>query len=97
MIISEPNTAAGCVLAALCAHNLLPLLQHICEHRGVVIDDVCGRVRSRSVTRARQELWWSIRHHPQRCYSFLEIARLFQRDHTTVSHGVAAHASRQTP
>jgi chromosomal replication initiation ATPase DnaA len=94
--MSHPNTADG-VLAALRAHNLLPLLEHICERRGVVIDDVCGRARSRSVARARQELWWSIRHHPQRSYSLLEIARLFRRDHTTVSHGVLAHARRQTP
>lgn len=94
--MSEPNTTAD-VLAALHAHNLLPLLQHICERRGVVVDDVCGRARSRSVAHARQELWWSIRHDPQRSYSLLEIARLFRRDHTTVSHGVTAHARRQTP
>jgi chromosomal replication initiation ATPase DnaA len=94
--MSHLNTAPS-VLAALRAHNLLPLLEHICEQRGVVIGDVCGRARTRSVARARQELWWSIRHHPQRSYSLLEIARLFRRDHTTVSHGVAAHARRQTP
>jgi chromosomal replication initiation ATPase DnaA len=43
---------------------------------------------------ARQELWWLIRRHPERSYSFLEIARFFGRDHTTVLHGVAAHERR---
>lgn len=94
--MSEPDASAG-VIAALRAHNLLPLLEHLCERRGVVPDDVCGRTRAQSVTQARQELWWSIRHHPQRFYSLLEIARLFRRDHTTIAHGVAAHARRQTP
>lgn len=88
--MSEHDTPDS-VIAALRSRNLLPLLHDICARRGVVVGDVCGRARSKSVTRARQELWWSIRHHPHRSYSLLEIARLFQRDHTTVSHGVAAH------
>lgn len=85
------------VLAALDAHALTPLLDDLCRHRGVLPADVCGRRRTLSVTRARHELWWLIRNHPQRAYSYLEIARLFGRDHTTVIHGVAAHLRRSSP
>jgi len=35
-----------------------------------------------------------MRHHPERYYSLLEIARLFGRDHGTVLAGVRAHDRR---
>lgn len=88
------STPAVGTYAALRAHNLLPLLDDICEQRGVLANEVCGRSRTLGVCRARQELWWRIRNHPERHYSYLEIARLFQRDHTTVRHGVEAHSRR---
>ena len=85
---------AGGVLDLLEARDLTQLLAEICHRRGVVAQEVCGRGRSLGVCRARQELWWQIRHHPEREYSYSEIARLFGRDHTTIQHGVAAHARR---
>jgi hypothetical protein len=33
-----------------------------------------------------------IRHHPERCLSLFEIARLFGRDHTTIKAGIDVHA-----
>jgi chromosomal replication initiation ATPase DnaA len=52
---------------------------------------LCGRRRTHAVATARHELWWLIRHHPDRCYSYSEIARLVSRDHATVLQGVVAH------
>ncbi len=82
------------VLEGLRARGLLELVVKIGTRRGVSLHDLCGRTRTRSVSWARQEVWWHLRHHPERYYSLLEIAHLFGRDHTTVSAGVAAHQHR---
>jgi chromosomal replication initiation ATPase DnaA len=85
---------ATAVFSALRAHNLLALLDEICHHRGVLVHEVCGESRKQSVSWARQELWFQIRNHPDRHYSYAEIARLFHRDHTTVRHGIQTHIRR---
>jgi len=82
------------VLAALERRNLGTLIQEICTRRGVLLEELCGRSRLSSVSRARHELWWRIHNHPEREYSVCEIARLFRRDPTTVGYGISAHAQR---
>jgi chromosomal replication initiation ATPase DnaA len=74
--------------------DLLELVAEVCKHRGVTLDEVCGRTRSRAVSYARQEVWWRLRHHPDRYYSYPEIARLFARDHATIIAGISAHERR---
>jgi chromosomal replication initiation ATPase DnaA len=74
--------------------DLLPLVDEVCKRRGVTLNEVCGRARSQAISRARQEVWWRIRHHPEREYSYPEIARLFARDHTTIMAGISAHERR---
>jgi chromosomal replication initiation ATPase DnaA len=74
--------------------DLVDLVDEVCKRRGVTLDEVCGRTRSRAVSYARQEVWWRIRHHPERAYSYPEIARLFARDHTTIIAGISAHERR---
>ncbi len=82
------------IVAALSVRGLLHLADRVCVLRGVTRDELCGRARTRAVAAARQELWWLIRNHPERSYSFPEIARIVGRDHTTVLHGIAAHQRR---
>ena len=77
------------------AHNLVPLLDEICQRRGVLVHEICGPARTLSVTRARHELWWTIRHHPERSYSFPELARLFRCDPSTILSGVRSHERRR--
>jgi chromosomal replication initiation ATPase DnaA len=74
--------------------DLLPLVDEVCKRRGVTLNEVCGRARSQAISRARQEVWWRIRHHPEREYSYPEIAQLFARDHTTIMAGISAHERR---
>lgn len=91
---APPNS----VLQQLTLRGLLPLAYAVCERRGVVCTEICGRGRTRAVAAARYELWWLIRHHPDRQYSFCEIARMVGYDHATVIHGVATHQrTLQTP
>jgi chromosomal replication initiation ATPase DnaA len=94
------NDDAQTVIAifhAVRAHNLTALLHEVCQQRGVQLYEICGRARTLGVTLARHELWWRIRHHPERHYSYVEIARLFQRAHTTILQGVRAHQNRNQP
>jgi chromosomal replication initiation ATPase DnaA len=90
-MIAKPLPA---VIEDLSVRDLLCLVEEVCRRRGVPRDQVCGRTRTQSVSRARQEVWWLLRHHPERHYSLLEIARLFGRDHATVVAGLAAHHRR---
>ena len=83
------------IVAALFIRGLLDLADVVCAARGVTRDEICGHTRTRAVAAARQELWWLIRNHPERRYSFSEIAHIVGRDHTTVAHGIAAHRRRQ--
>lgn len=90
-------TVAIAVFSALKARKLADLLSEICDRRGVLMVDVCGRSRAASAARARQELWWRIRSHPERHYSLSEIARFFGRNHATIRQGIAAHLRRSSP
>jgi chromosomal replication initiation ATPase DnaA len=85
---------ASDVAEQLRARDLLPLALEVCKRRGVTLTEVCGRARSQAISRARHEVWWRIRHHPERAYSYPEIARLFARDHTTIIAGISAHERR---
>jgi chromosomal replication initiation ATPase DnaA len=85
---------ADAVIRVLAARGLVLLLDSVCRSRGVTREELCGRCRVQSATRARQELWWRIRYLPDRDYSYSEIARMLGRDHTTVLHGALAHERR---
>jgi hypothetical protein len=88
---AKATSSVDASLAALRAHDLLLLVESVCARRGVTVPQVCGRVRSQNVCRARQEAWWRIRHHPTRNYSYHEIATLFGRDHSTVKCGIDSY------
>jgi chromosomal replication initiation ATPase DnaA len=85
------------VLAQLSLRGLRELVDDVCVRRGVTPQELCGFQRTQAVAAARHELWWLIRHHPQRCYSCSEIARIVQRDPASILHGVAAHERRSRP
>jgi chromosomal replication initiation ATPase DnaA len=86
--------SASDVADQLRARDLLPLVDEVCKRKGITLDEVCGRARSQAISHARQEVWWRIRNHPEREYSYPEIARLFARDHTTIMAGIGAHERR---
>lgn len=53
---------------------------------GVAVDDVTGVCREQRVARARQAAMFVCR--DRLCLTLTEVGRLFNRDHTTVAHGV---------
>jgi chromosomal replication initiation ATPase DnaA len=83
------------VIENLRTRGLLEVVDAVCALRGVTRTEVCGRRRTRAIALARHELWWCLREHLERFYSFPEIARLFECDHSTVLYGVAAHERRR--
>ena len=82
------------IIHALGMRNLRHLLDRVCRRRVVTPEQLCSRGRTQAVVRARQELWWQLRHDPEHHYSLSEIARLFGRDHSTVLYGIHAHRRR---
>jgi len=86
--------SASAVIEALDARALLDLVAGVCRAHGVTLDELCGRARTRAASCARHEAWWQLRHHPRLHYSLADIGRLFQRDHTTIRHGIEAHQVR---
>jgi chromosomal replication initiation ATPase DnaA len=89
-----PRRPVRAVVDDLRRRDLLDLVEKVAAYRGVLVDQLCGTARTLSVSRARQEAWWHIRHHPERSYSLFEIASLFGRHHTTILAGIEAHARR---
>lgn len=87
-------TAAARVASLLDERDLLELVAAVGRARGVTVQQICGRQRTQAVARARHEVWWQLRHHPERHYSLVEIGRLFGRGHTTVRHGIDLHTRR---
>lgn len=51
-------------------------------------------MRTKTIAAARHELWWRLRTDPELELSYDEIGRLFDRNHTSVLHGVRAHQRR---
>ena len=90
-------TSTNVVVAALRVRDLLALVDDVCRRRGVTLRELCGRTRTQGVSMARHEVWWRIRNHPERHYSYPEIAQLFARDHTTIKAGIDAHERRCAP
>jgi chromosomal replication initiation ATPase DnaA len=89
-----PRRSVDAVLDDLRRRDLLALVEEVAARRGVLVEHLCGSSRTPSASRARQEAWWCMRHHPERYYSLIDIARLFGRHHTTVMAGLEAHARR---
>lgn len=79
------------VIDELQRRGLWPLVENVCQRRGVTPDEICGRVRTRGVARARHELWSMIRALPERHYSFTEIGRMFHCNPATIHQGIAGH------
>lgn len=75
-----------------------PCTMHVmkrCAEVGFSFEDVTGPSRQRDLTHFRQMLMWELKTIVKPSISWPEMGRLFGgRDHTTVLHGVRAHAAR---
>ena len=90
----RPDPSAK-VIAALAERGLLGLLDDVCRLHCVTRAEVCSRNRSKSVSHARKDLWSRMRRHRFLAFSYVELGRLFVRNHTTVMLGVRSFEARQ--
>ena len=82
------------IIAHLSVLDLLEVAEDICRTHGVRLSDVMQKDRHKSIVAARFAIWYAMRKHPDRCYSFPDIGRIWGADHTTIMHGVAMHEQR---
>lgn len=74
--------------------DLLEMVEDVCRKHGVTLPQVLRRDKHLSVVRARQAIWYAMRNHPERSYSFPDIGRIWGYDHTTVMSGCKIHRKR---
>lgn len=72
------------------------VLRRVSNDTGVTVAEMQSHSRAKRISRARQKAMYEIR---EECkWSYPRIAKLLGgRDHTTVIHGVKAHAARLEP
>lgn len=74
----------------LAQRGLTPLLEEVCRRHHVTQKEISSRTRTRMISLARQELWWMLRHHPDVRFSYVELGKIFSRNHSTILQGVRA-------
>ena len=72
--------------------KLVELVERIASASEVLVDEILGRSRDRRACEVRQEVW---RRMSVAGYTLLEIGRLWERDHTTILHGVRLARGRR--
>lgn len=85
---------AARVLRNLEAVHLDTLASNIAWARNVTISQILGGDRLRGPSNARAELCYALRYHSEREWSYPEIGRLLELDHSTIMSAVAKHAER---
>lgn len=68
------------------------ILMEVCEKHGLRPVIVTGRGQTSVVVKARHEVFWRCANETSATYG--EIARIFDRDHTSVLNGIRRHADR---
>ena len=68
------------------------LAKKVCAEHGVDFDEVCSDRRFLNLVLIRQEIFYRIR--VELGMSYPEIGKRFNRDHSTIIHGVRRHAKR---
>lgn len=71
---------------------LVSLARQIAADHGLTLEDLQSRKQSIRVAQARQAFMAAA--YETCCYSYPEIGRVVNRDHTTVWHGINAHRER---
>lgn len=64
-----------------------------CERYRITFDDLRGRSRKQPLARIRQDCMAEVYHNTK--LSTTNVGRLFDRDHTTIIHGIRASEARQ--
>ena len=69
------------------------IIEQVSNETMIPVRDLLGKKRDHPTAHARQLCFYRIRHECN--YSLPAIGRLFDRDHTTVMHGICQEEKRQ--
>ena len=68
------------------------IINEIAEMRGVTLEDLKSISRKRNIAHTRQEIFYELKHHTD--LSTSEMGGIFDRDHSTIVHGIKMHKKR---
>jgi hypothetical protein len=68
------------------------VVKEMAEKHNMSVETLMSATRIMSIVRARQEAMYHIK--METGCSFLELARFFRKDHTTIMHGIERHLER---
>ena len=74
--------------------RMFRMIDEVASEHGLVADEVMFGKRKREYVRARAHVWDRMR---REGITYVQIARLFGMDHTTVIHGVRRHNGQPRP
>jgi hypothetical protein len=73
------------------------IIRAVCDKYDVTLDELRSAARNKNITFARHECFYRFRHEIKqkgRPLSLPEIGKAFNKDHTTIMHGINRHAER---
>ena len=73
------------------------IIRTVCDKYDVTMDELRSDARNKNITTARHECFYRFRHEIKRIgrpLTVQEIGKAFNKDHTTVMHGINRHAER---
>jgi chromosomal replication initiation ATPase DnaA len=74
------------------------IVAEVCAEHGMEPREVLSRSLKHTLIPIRQEIWWRVRclrKNGAPRFSFPQMGRWFDRDHTTIRDGVIAHEGRR--
>jgi chromosomal replication initiation ATPase DnaA len=80
------------IIEDLDTRDALDLARRIAKEHGVTLEELLGRGHRASAARARHELWGRL--YEEAIPTFSALARVFERDHSTIRAGVRRYAAR---
>lgn len=92
VVIPEPVVKSGLTPLVDTRQSYMNMLYWIAKKHGIDAALIQGESRFKVLIAARHELWWRVR--TELNYSFPKIARLANRDHSTVIHAVQTFSAK---
>lgn len=91
--IKRPRVAKSVRAAVVTPHGRIALvIARVAAEYGVTADDIMGDVRSRNISWARHAAFYAVK--AATGASLLRLGRIFNRDHSTILHGIRMHKAR---
>lgn len=92
VVIAYPTELSDVKPTPNAKENYISMLRFVARKHGIPEELIQSEVRARPIVAARHELWWRVR--TELKYSYMRIAMLAERDHSTIIHAVEKFADK---